>query len=147
MVKSKKMEVHFSSEKSEWETPPEFFDSLNYIFDFDWDACATQQNSKCGPCYWSIANDALTQEWGTQKIWMNPPYGRGIGKWVKKAYEESLKGALVVCLLPARPDTQWWKICKKGTIKFIEGRLKFVGAESSAPFPSAIVIFGSIFNT
>jgi len=73
---------------------------------------------------------------------MNPPYGRVIGQWVKKAYESSLDGATVVCLLPARTDTSWWHdYCMKGEIRFVRGRLKFGGARGNAPFPSAVVIF------
>lgn len=73
---------------------------------------------------------------------MNPPYGREIGKWVRKAYESSLGGTTVVCLLPARTDTRWWHdYCMKGEIRFIRGRLKFGGHKNSAPFPSAVVIF------
>jgi hypothetical protein len=77
---------------------------------------------------------------------MNPPYGREIGNWMKKAYEESLQGATVVCLVPSRTDTQWWwntamNVWPNG-IRFIKGRLKFGNSKQSAPFPSAIVIFG-----
>lgn len=74
---------------------------------------------------------------------MNPPYGREVGKWVKKACEESRENAeFVVCLLPARTDTSWWHdYCLKGEIYFIRGRLKFGSAKNSAPFPSAIVCF------
>jgi len=73
---------------------------------------------------------------------MNPPYGREIRQWVKKAYESALGGATVVCLLPARTDTSWWHdYCMKGEIRFIRGRLKFGDARENAPFPSAVVIF------
>jgi hypothetical protein len=73
---------------------------------------------------------------------MNPPYGRVIGKWVKKAYEESLRGALVMCLLPARTDTAWWHdYCMRGEVTFLRGRLKFGDAKAGAPFPSALVLF------
>jgi hypothetical protein len=79
---------------------------------------------------------------------MNPPYGRSIGKWVTKAYEESLKGTPVVCLLPARTDTSWWQdYCVKGLVKFVRGRLKFGDGRNSAPFPSAIVIFADLDGT
>ena len=74
--------------------------------------------------------------------WMNPPYGRTIGNWMKKAYESSLEGATVVCLVPARTDTGWWhNYAMKGDIEFIKGRLKFGGSKNSAPFPSAVVVF------
>ena len=76
-------------------------------------------------------------------FWMNPPYGREIGKWMKKAYEESQQGCTVVCLVPSRTDTAWWHdyAMKADEIRYIRGRLKFQGAENSAPFPSAVVIF------
>lgn len=73
---------------------------------------------------------------------MNPPYGRTIKQWMQKAYESSLKGATVVCLVPARTDTAWWHdFAMKGEIEFIRGRLKFGGHKNSAPFPSAVVVF------
>ena len=125
-----------------WETPQHVFDELNQEFRFDIDVCATKKNTKCAT-FFSPEMDGLKQEWeGT--CWMNPPYGRAIGDWVKKAYESSLKnGVTVVCLLPARTDTKWWHdYCMRGEIRFIKGRLKFEGGKNSAPFPSAIVIFG-----
>lgn len=78
-------------------------------------------------------------------MWCNPPYGRDIGLWVKKAYEESLKGAKIVMLIPSRTDTRYWHdyIFGKAEIEFIKGRLKFGGLKSNAPFPSALVIFGN----
>jgi site-specific DNA-methyltransferase (adenine-specific) len=73
---------------------------------------------------------------------MNPPYGRSIGRWMKKAWEASRSGATVVCLVPARTDTKWWHdFAMRGEIKFLKGRLKFGGCTKSAPFPSAIVVF------
>ena len=76
---------------------------------------------------------------------MNPPYGRGIGAWVKKAYETAQAGTPVVCLLPARTDTKWWHdYCAHGLVHFVRGRLKFGNGKNSAPFPSAIVIFANL---
>lgn len=134
-------EFMFSSRTCEWETPQDLFDSLNAVYGFDVDVCATPQNAKCRKFY-TVEQDGLSQEWhGT--CWMNPPYGRGIGAWVRKAYETAESGAgTVVCLLPARTDTAWWHdYCMKGKIEFIRGRLKFGGCANSAPFPSAIVTF------
>lgn len=75
---------------------------------------------------------------------MNPPYGRAIGSWMKKAYGAAQQGATVVCLVPARTDTTWWHCyAMKGEIRLLRGRLKFEGATHSAPFPSAIVVFHS----
>jgi phage N-6-adenine-methyltransferase len=135
--------VMFSSKTDEWETPQELFDELNKEFQFDLDVCATNMNTKCAVWY-DKESDGLSRNWHyTGKCWMNPPYGRQIGKWVKKAYEESQKGCTVVCLLPARTDTKWFHeyIYGKAEIRFIKGRLKFGGSKNSAPFPSMIVIF------
>ena len=67
---------------------------------------------------------------------MNPPHSRDIKKWVKKAYEESFKGAIIVCLLPARTDTEWWHdYCMTAKIRLIRGRIKFNGHKNKAPFP------------
>jgi hypothetical protein len=90
-------------------------------------------------------DDGLKQDWlGT--CWMNPPYGREIGLWVKKAFDESKKhGSIIVCLVPARTDTKWWHdYAMKADVKFIKGRLKFGGAKHGAPFPSALLVFGSL---
>lgn len=131
----------FSSDREDWETPPDFFELLDREFSFELDVCASEHNKKCER-YFSKEEDALSKAW-RGVCWMNPPYGRQIGRWIKKAYESSLEGATVVCLLPARTDTAWFHdYCTKGEIRLIRGRLKFVGAESAAPFPSMIVIFG-----
>jgi len=134
------MDVHYSSKSSEWETPQDLFDKLNYEFGFTLDVCATNENTKC-PNWYTIEDDALKQPWsGT--CWMNPPYGREIGKWLAKAWQEYLKGTTVVCLVPSRTDTKWWHTyCMKGDVRFIKGRLKFSGNKCDAPFPNAIVIF------
>jgi phage N-6-adenine-methyltransferase len=132
--------LHFSSQTDLWETPQDLYNKLNMEFGFTLDVCATPQNAKCVR-FFTVADDGLTQPW-TGVCWMNPPYGRTIKHWVKKAYESSLAGALVVCLLPARTDTAWWHdYVVKGEVRFIRGRLKFGGQKNSAPFPSAIVIF------
>lgn len=130
----------FSSATDLWSTPQSTFDALNEEFKLATDVCATPQNAKC-LFFFTQAEDGLSKRW-SGNCWMNPPYGREIGKWIKKAYESSLAGATVVCLLPVRTDTAWWHdYCVKGEIRFIRGRLKFGGQKNSAPFPSAIVIF------
>ena len=132
--------VHFSSKTDLWSTPQAFFDKYDDIYGFTLDVCATKENAKCSS-YFIKEQDGLNQKW-FGVCWMNPPYGRGIKDWVKKAYESSLNGVTVVCLLPSRTDTSWWHdYCMKGTIEFIRGRLKFGDSKNPAPFPSAIVIF------
>ncbi len=130
-----------SSNSSEWGTPQDFFDKLDREFHFTLDACASGTNFKV-PYYFHKGYDGLRQVWDGN-VWMNPPYGREIGKWLRKAYYESLFHAnVVVCLVPARTDTAWWhNYCMKGEIRFIKGRLRFSGQKNSAPFPSAVIIF------
>lgn len=131
----------FTSTTDMWATPRAFFDQLNHEFHFTLDPCAIPENAKCAH-YFTVEINGLKQDWkGT--VFMNPPYGREIGAWLKKAYESSLEGATVVCLVPARTDTRWWHdYCMKGEIRFVKGRLKFNDGPNSAPFPSAVVVFG-----
>jgi phage N-6-adenine-methyltransferase len=138
-----------SSLRSDWETPPEIFGPLDAEFHFDLDVCATAATAKCAR-YFTPEDSALDRAW-TGTCWMNPPYGRQIGRWVRKAYNSSLVYcSTVVCLLPARTDTAWWHdYCMKGEIRFLRGRIHFWqdGQPSHpAPFPSAVVIFGSSAN-
>ncbi|MGG1518457.1 DNA N-6-adenine-methyltransferase [Paenibacillus oryzisoli] len=135
----------FSSKTDMWATPQDFFDRLNDEFDFELDVCALPSNTKCKKFY-TPSMDGLKQDWAkdAKSIWMNPPYGRTVQEWIKKAYDTSLEGATVVCLLPVRPDTKYWhEYCMKGEIRFVKGRLKFGNAKNVAPFGSAVVIFGS----
>ncbi len=139
------LKVHFLSQRGDWKTPTEFYKELNREFHFTMDACATKTNHKHRN-YISRKENALKVNWkahGGGVTFMNPPYGREIGKWVAKAYQESLNRCLVVCLLPARPDTKWFhEICSKAAeIRFIKGRLRFEGAKFTAPSPSMVVIF------
>ena len=134
-------DVMFSSDNITWETPQDLFNKLNNEFNFETDVCALSINTKCSN-YYTPDIDGLSQEW-KGSCWMNPPYGKEIGLWIKKAYEESLKGSIIVCLIPARTDTKYWHdYCMRATeIRFIRGRLKFSNSNNSAPFPSAIIIF------
>lgn len=135
-------DVMFSSQSDMWETPQDLFDKLNDEFHFDLDVCATADNAKCAAFY-SPEQDGLIQPWYDNCL-CNPPYGRQVGKWVKKAYDTAyVDGNLVVMLLPARTDTSWFHdwIYNKAEIRFLRGRLKFGNSKNSAPFPSMIVIF------
>lgn len=140
------MEVHYSSKSNEWATPQNLFDELNEEFNFTLDPCATDENAKCSK-YFTIEDDGLSKDWSNDVVFMNPPYGREIKKWIKKAYEESLNGATVVCLIPARTDTTYWHdfiFGKANDIRFLRGRLKFGNSKNSAPFPSAIVVYQGV---
>ena len=131
----------FSSATPEWETPQWLFDALDKEFGFTLDPCSSNENAKCRQ-HFTSKEDGLAQSWEEQVVFMNPPYGREIRKWMKKAFDSSLAGATVVCLIPARTDTKWWhQFAMKGEIRLLQGRLKFGGGDHPAPFPSAIVIF------
>lgn len=126
----------------EWSTPQYVFDALDREFGFTLDVCATQENAKCRRFFDKKA-DGLSKDW-TGICWMNPPYGRSIRRWVRKARESAEAGAIVVGLVPARTDTAWWQDCMRASeIRFVRGRLRFGDAEAGAPFPSAIVIWGT----
>ena len=129
----------YSSATGEWSTPQDFFDDVDSAFHFTVDAAASSENHKC-PSYWDKALDGLHQDWrGTEgMIWCNPPYGRGIGEWLEKGpYTDS------IFLVPARTDTRWFKEAFEwaAELYLIAGRLKFGGAENSAPFPSCMFRF------
>ena len=136
--------VMFSSSTGEWSTPQAFFDRLNWRFGpFDLDPCADADNTKCTK-FFTEQEDGLAQDWGGYTAFVNPPYGRGIDKWIRKGYEESLKeDTRVVMLIPARTDTKYWHkyIMKAAEIHLVRGRLKFGDSTNSAPFPSAVVVF------
>lgn len=132
-----------------WGTPQSLFDKLNAEFGFVLDVCALPENAKCER-YFTPDQDGLTQPWPApraynQSIWMNPPYGRGIDKWVEKAYRTSLSGNRVVALLPARTNVPWWHdYCMNAReIRFIRKKVPFDGPVRGVPFwGSAIVVFG-----
>lgn len=136
-------DVMFSSATDNWATPQDFFDKLNAEFHFDLDVCADEINHKCDK-YYTKEQDGLQMPW-EGIVWCNPPYGREIGQWVRKALFASVGGSTVVMLIPARTDTKWFHdyIYKRDNveIRFVRGRLKFGNSKNSAPFPSMVVVF------
>ena len=134
------MKVHYSSKSNEWSTPQDFFNELNKEFDFNLDPCATKENAKCSNFY-TKEDDGLSQSWDGGRVFCNPPYGREIKHWVKKASET--KGGVVVLLIPARTCTSYFHdyIYNKAEIRFIRGRLRFGDGKAPAPFPSMLVIY------
>lgn len=137
----KQRDAMTSSESVEWETPPRFFKELDREFHFTRDVCASRINHKLDS-FWDKEDNALDGRKWEGTLWMNPPYGRDMGMWLKKAYE-SRATATTVCLIPARTDTKFWHqwVMKADEIRFVKGRLKFVNAEDGALFPSCVVIF------
>jgi len=130
--------VHFSSASIHWATPQALYQALNEEFEFDDDPCPHGAFDEALAGKWG----GLTRPWGS-RTYLNPPYGKQIELWLRKAYHESLLGKLIVVLIPSRTDTQWWHnwVMRATEIRFLRGRLRFGGAESSAPFPSALAIF------
>ena len=137
-------EVMFSSKSNEWTTPQDFFDKLNNLFGpFTLDAAASSDNYKVAT-YYTQADDSLSQDWSGNRVFLNPPYGRKLKDWIRKGYEEGQKdNTIVVMLIPARTDTQYWHdyVMKADEIRFVRGRIKFGDETNSAPFPSAVVVF------
>jgi phage N-6-adenine-methyltransferase len=134
--------VHFSSMTDLWETPWLLFRQLDATFHFTLDVCALPENAKCKR-FFTPEQDGLVQPW-KGVCWMNPPYGRMVGRWVQKAYDSAASGdATVVCLIPARTDTSWWHRCvmQASEVWLVAGRVRFGHAKAGAPFPSAIVVF------
>lgn len=134
--------VHFRSDTDEWPTPQPLFDLLNAEFGFTVDVCATAENAKVAR-YYTRETDGLKQNWAGETVWMNPPFGHPIKLWMAKAYNSSLHGATVACLVPARTDTRWWhRYAMAATeVRLLDKRLQFIGASQKAPFPAALVVF------
>lgn len=136
----------FSSRRQDWATPRALFNRLDEEFGFTLDAAATQENAKC-EVFISPKDDALSSDWSKSNaggaVWLNPPYGREVALWLKKAYEESKKGLTVVCLVFARTDTRWFHefAMRAHEVRLIRGRVRFEGASNCAPAPSCLVIF------
>lgn len=134
-----------TSNKDDWETPQELFNQLNDIYHFTLDPCANEINHKCEN-YYDVEKDGLSQQW-SGNVFCNPPYGRNMKAWIKKASEEAKNCDVIVLLIPARTDTSYFHdyIYKKKnvSIEFLRGRLKFEDkgiAKNPCPFPSMIVV-------
>lgn len=136
-----RMNLH--SNKDDWCTPKDLFKRLDKEYHFTLDPCSTHENALCEKHYTKDEN-GLSQDWSGEVVFMNPPYGTDTGKWIKKGYEESLRGATVMCLIPARPDSRYWHeyvFPYASKILFLKGRLHFSESKHPAGFPSALVLF------
>lgn len=146
----------FSTGKDDWQTPPELFAQLNAEFAFTLDGAANASNHLVEAWFGPgspYETDALQKSWMDEVVYVNPPYSRGLqGRFIEKAaMEAEWFGATVVMLIPARTDTKAfhahiWDAEKHQPrpgveVRFLKGRVKFVGATAGAPFPSMICIF------
>jgi site-specific DNA-methyltransferase (adenine-specific) len=136
-----RLDKQFESATVEWPTPDTLWCPLNEEFGFTLDVAATNENTKCLQ-FFTKADDGLAQPW-QGVCWMNPPYGRELSKWVKKAVEEQKNGVTTVCLIPARTNTGWWHdfVIPHAEVRFVRGRPKFGNANQGLPWPLAILIF------
>lgn len=137
-----------------WSTPDWLFEKLHEEFCFQMDACASAQNAKC-EAYIDEEQDCLATEWNIGAVsrfansaaWMNPPWGRRIGRFIQRAHEQSKRHRMiVVCLLPASTDTRWWRdwVWSASEVRLITGRLHFTrddGYTGPSLQPAAIVTF------
>lgn len=133
--------VVFSSASEEWTTPQAMYAALDAEFGFDLDAAATDANALCAR-WFTKDDDALARPWGGV-VFLNPPYGHGIGRWVRKAHDEAQRGAVVVGLIPAKTETRWWHdyVMRAAEIRLVRGRMRFSGSTINAPFPSAVIVW------
>lgn len=144
MQKTKAIPKAFGNGKNnEWETPPKLFAKLNKEFHFTLDPCCSVRTAKCKK-FFTIKENGLRQDWAGEVVFMNPPYGGQTERWLLKALRESRKGAVVVCLIFSSTDRSYWHniiFPFASQVRFLNGRIKFSGAKTSAAFGSAIIVF------
>ena len=130
----------------EWRTPDAVFTPLHREFKFTLDPCSTHSNALLRKHY-TEAENGLEQDWSGERVFMNPPYGREVYAWTRKAREEAERGALVVGLLPASTDLAWWHDDVVGAgaeVRYIRGRVRFLTDgpyRASGFFASVVVIW------
>lgn len=138
-----KFHKKFLSKSHVWKTPKYLFDIIDKEFNIDLDPCTTNNNLNC-EYHFTEKEDGLKQDWKGLTAYINPPYGKDLQKWVKKAYEEWQKGSTVIMLLQTtRTNTKWFHkyINNKAEIRFLDHRIKFDGAEDYIPTPYMFVIW------
>ena len=132
------------SKSIEYSTPLKIVEPLIKEFSLTRDVCASIENYKLNN-YWTKEDNALSKNWDGN-CWMNPPFSRDLGKWVKKAYNETYGlscNGTKVCLIPVRSNTKWWaEVSPKSEIRFINGEVNFNNAERGLWLPMCIMIFG-----
>ena len=118
----------FTATKTKWATDGALYSELDKEFRFTLD-----------PCPLNPIVDGLVIPWKGERVYCNPPYGRGVSRWLEKAQEAEI----AVYLLPSRTDTRWWHdyAMKADEIRFVRGRLRFNDSKNSAPFPSVLLIY------
>jgi len=144
IANTSKLKVHHSSESAEHDTPPEIVQLvIACLGEIDLDPCSNTDRTIPANTHYTLNEDGLTQPW-EGRVYLNPPYGEGIDRWVTRLCHEHERGSVseAIALVPARPDTQWFKTLRNYVCCFVEGRLTFGGSTDPAPFPSAIFYLG-----
>jgi hypothetical protein len=131
----------------EWYTPPELFDALGLSFDLD--VCAPPGGLPWIPAKRSLsrADDGLSVQWHG-RVWMNPPYGPGIERWMQKLATHGDGLAFV----HARTGTAWWReaVSAATAVCFVADSVRFIrGATGNRPAgssPMALVLLAYGFD-
>ena len=128
-------------QKDLWATPDHVFNKLDSIYRFDTDPCCLPDTATCKD-FWTPTENGLIQDWGGRRLYVNPPYSRGnIDKWAEKCAKEAVN-SLVVALLPVSTSSDWFKHYVLGnSLYWVNKRIRFKGAEYTAPFSSLVVVF------
>lgn len=133
------------TQKDKWETPEHIFKKLNEEFGFTLDPCCEPNTAKCQK-YYTIEDDGLTKDWKGEVVFCNPPYSNGnIDAWMVKCLRESMQeNTIVVALVAASTSSRWWHeyVLGRAELRFVERRVRFVGAPYTATFSSVILVFG-----
>lgn len=140
----------FSSHTADHYTPPEIVAlAVKTLGEIDLDPCSNSREAPNIPAreHYTRAENGLLLPW-IGRVYLNPPYGRKIGDWVRKLRAEYEAGntSSAIALVPARVDTKWFSELYGYPVCFISGRLRFINSrgalQGAAPFPSAIVYLG-----
>jgi site-specific DNA-methyltransferase (adenine-specific) len=132
-------------QKDKWETPDKIFNELNDKYKFSLDPCCEIHTAKCKK-YYTEKENGLLQNWSGERVFVNPPYSRGnIELWMQKCYEESLKGIVIIALIPVSTSSKWFHeyVLDNADLKFYKGRIRFKGAPHTAPFSSMLAIWNN----
>src|SRR5262249_3226 len=119
------------------ETPASIFNPVQQEFGITLDVCADAANTKVPHHYFSPDDDGLSQDWGQEICWMNPPFSQ-VRLWLRKALDSVQAGATVICLVKHTPGVGWWRelIPPAAEVRAL-GRVRFVGMKHQAPFDAA----------
>lgn len=144
-IKFKQMNTSFErceNTKVEWLTPPELVKKLG---EFDLDPCSPVKAPFLHAKYnFTILDDGLNREW-FGRVYLNPPYGRGMELWLEKLKTHGNGIALIFARTETRLFFQHiWN--DADAVLFVKGRIKFyhvTGIQGGTPgAPSVFIAYG-----